>query len=199
MKMKQNIYPIITIIIGLILSVTYFLYINSCVEDKTWDTATNYLTTILSIVIGAMISIIIYNYQKNLESQQKLSELRINLEAELSDMNRVLNSGEAMTVNGLSFLTTFIEPIIINECAKSGLFSSLHVENLLHISRKIKFYNVLVNYFLSILTNSNTPLFNTLLTNCNTGMESSRLAIINDIKQIQDQLVLKQSESINLK
>jgi len=199
MKKMQNIYPVITIIIGLILSISYFLFIKSNVEDKTWDTATNFVTTILSIVIGAMISIIIYQYQKESENQQKLTEMRRNLEAELSDINRVLSSGEAITVDGLAFLTTYIQPIIVDECAKSGLFLARDVENLLHVSRKIKFYNVQVNYFLAILTNSDNKQFIFLLRNCNRNMETSRLSIIQDISQIQNQLKLTLSDSINSK
>lgn len=195
----KNIYPTITIIIGLILSISYFLFIRSNVKEKTWDTATNFVTTILSIVIGAMISIIIYHYQNENENQQKLTEMRRNLEAELSDIKRVLTSGEAITVNGLPFLTTYIQPIIVDECAKSGLFLSRDVENLLHISRKIKFYNVQVNYFLSILTNSDNKQFSNILINCNKNMETSRLAIIQDINQIQNQLNLTLSNSINSK
>lgn len=195
----KNIYPTITIIIGLILSISYFLFIRCNVKEKTWDTATNFVTTILSIVIGAMISIIIYHYQNENENQQKLTEMRRNLEAELSDIKRVLTSGEAITVNGLPFLTTYIQPIIVDECAKSGLFLSRDVENLLHISRKIKFYNVQVNYFLSILTNSDNKQIPNILINCNKNMETSRLAIIQDINQIQNQLNLTLSNSINSK
>lgn len=194
----KNIYPIITIIVGILLSVAYFFYIKNNVKDKKWDTATNFITTVLSIVIGAMISIIVYHYQKENENQQKLSEMRTNLETELSDIKRVLSSGEVLTVNGLPFLTTYIQPIIIDECAKSGLFIPRDIENLLHISRKIKFYNTQVNYFLSILT-SDSKQFPGLLENCNKNMENSRLAIIQDINQIQTQLNLTLSDSINIK
>ena len=194
-----NLYPTIAVLVSLILSIAYFLYIKSYVKDKTWDTATNFVTTILSIVIGAMISIILYNLQQKMESEQRVTELRKNLQAELSDINRVLNSGDVITVNGLPFLATFIEPIIIDECAKSGLFETKEVENFLHISRKIKFYNVQVNYFLSILTTSNNPFSPEILTHCQKNMETSRVAIINDIKTIQTQLNLSLSDSINYK
>jgi hypothetical protein len=195
----KNFYPTVTIFIGLILSISYFLFILSNVKEKTWDTATTFVTTILSIVIGAMISIIIYQYQNQNENQQKLSEMRRNLESELSDIQRVLTSGEVITINSLPFLTTYIQPIIVDECAKSGLFLSRDVENLLHISRKIKFYDVQVNYFLSILTNSDNPQFPNILMNCNKNMETSRLSIIQDINQIKNQLNLTLSNSINFK
>lgn len=197
MNKMPNLYPTVTVIIGLILGIAYFLYIRSNVKDKTWDTATNFVTTILSIVIGAMISIIIYNFQQKIESEQKLTELRKNLEAELSDINRVLTSGDAIKVNNLPFLTTFIEPIIVDECAKSGLFESIEVENFLHISRKIKFYNVQVNYFLSIISsNSFSP---EVLALCHKNMETSRTAIIDDITRIRSRMNLTLSDSINYK
>lgn len=177
----------------------YLIYVIYYVKDKKWDTATNFITTILSIVVGAMISILIYNAQQNNQENQKLIELRKNLEAEMSDINRILSSNDVITVNGLTFLTTHIEPIIIDECAKSGLFNSIDVENFLHISRKIKFYNVQVSYFLSILTASNNQFGSQLLTNCNKNMETSRYAILNDIKLIQEKLNLKLSGSINFK
>ena len=194
-----NLYPTIAVLISLIFSIAYFLYIKSNVNDKTWDTATNFVTTILSIVIGAMISIILYNLQQKTESEQRVTELKKNLQAELSDINRVLSSGDVINVNGLPFLAIFIEPIIIDECAKSGLFETKDVENFLHISRKIKFYNVQVNYFLSILTTSNNPFSPEILIHCQKNMETSRIAIINDIKTIQTQLNLSLSDSINYK
>ena len=197
MKQKQNLYPILAVIVGLFLSGLYLNYILNNVNDKTWDTATNYVTTLLSIVVGANISILIYNHQKEQQSEQKLKELRASLERELSDLNRILTTGESITVNNLSFLSTYIQPIIIDECAKSGLFETKEVENLLHMSRKIKFYNVQVSYFLSILINSNNNNFSDILNNCNRNMETSRNAIINNINMIITQFDLTKSDSIN--
>ena len=168
-------------------------------ENIKWDTATNFVTMVLSIVIGTMISILIYNKQKTEQDKQRLSELRQNLEAEISDMRRVLNSNEVITIDGMSFMTTYIQSIIIDECAKSGLFNSLDVENFLHISRKVKFYNVQVNYFLSILTNTNNQSGSQLLSNCNKNMETSRIAILKDTKSIQKKLNLTLSDSENFK
>ncbi len=191
-----NLYPIITIILAMAISICYLIYIRIYITDKTWDTTTNYVTTVLSIVVGAMISIIIYNIQQEDQSQQKLKELRKNLAAELSDINRGLISGDVMTVNEMSFLVTYIEPIIIKECAKSGLFQPKEVENLLHISRKTEFYNVQVNYFLAVIANANNPHFQDILTNCNKNMETTRSAIVQSIQLIVNQFNLTLSDSI---
>lgn len=177
-------YSTLAVIVALLLSVFYFFYILIYVPEKTWDTATNFVTTVLSIVIGAMLSVIIYNYQKKQQSEHKLKELRVNLERELSDINDVLSSRETIKVENLSFLITYIQPIIIDECTKSGLFEPSDVETLLYISRKIKFYNLQVTYFLSILTNSDNKNFSYLLANCNNNMEKSRTTLIDDIKMI---------------
>lgn len=177
-------YSTLAVIVALLLSVFYFFYILIYVTEKTWDTATNFVTTVLSIVIGGMISVIIYNYQQKQQSEHKFKELLINLERELSDINQVLTSGEVIKVDNLSFLVTYIQPIIIDECAKSGLFEPRDVENLLHFSRKIKFYNVQVSHFLSILANSDIKRFSYLLENSNRNMETSRIALIDDIKTI---------------
>ncbi len=195
----KNTYPILTIAISLTLAISYFIYVASYLKNIKWDTATSFVTTVLSIVIGAMISILIYNAQKTEQDKQKLSELRQNLEAEISDMSRVLSSKDVITVNGMTFMTTYIQPLIIDECAKSGLFNSLDVENFIHISRKINFYNVQVNYFLSILANTNDQFSPQLLTNCNKNMETSRIQILNDIKFIQEKLNLTLSNSEFLK
>ncbi|MCF8451619.1 MAG: hypothetical protein K9G42_00370 [Pedobacter sp.] len=192
----QNSYPVVAIIIAILLSLAYFFYIKSSVKSKVWDTATNFVATMLSIVIGAMISIIIYNSQQKNQDERKLSELRTNLEAELSDINRILVANEVMTVGQISFLITYIEPVIIQECAKSGLFQPKEVENLLHISRKIKFYNTQVNYILSILASSPNP-SSELLAHSSRNLETTRVGVINGINLIKVRLNLKLSDSIN--
>jgi hypothetical protein len=191
---KNNIYPTIAIIIGVILSLLYLIYIWIKKNDKFWDATTNIIVTTLSIVIGAMISIILYNYQKHNDDLETLNELKINLQAEFSDINRVLLSNDIITINNHRFLVTFIEPIVITECAKSGLFESKDVENLLHLSRKVKFYNTQVNYLLSLVANSNNPSFTVTIELCNKNMENSRLAIIQDITKVAEDLGLPLTE-----
>ncbi len=193
----KNKYPYIAIGISILLSIGYFIYIGFNVNIKKWDVSTNYITTILSLVIGAMISIIIYNHQRKKESEQILKELRKNLQAELSDIKRVLKSREGMTVNGMSFLVTFIEPIIIHECAKNSLFSPIDIENFIHISRKIKLYNVQVNFLLSVLSNSNNKNFDILLKHSYNNLKTGRIAIVSDIDLLVKRLNLTLSDSIS--
>ena len=187
---KNNKYATIAIIIGVILSLLYLIFIWIEVNDKFWDATTNIVVTTLSIVIGAMISIILYNYQKSNEDLETLSDLKKNLQAEFSDINRVLLSNDVITINRLRFLVTFIEPIVMIECAKSGLFQSKEVENLLHLSRKVKLYNTQVNYLLSLIANSNNPNFPSTIELCNKNMETSRLAIIQGITKVATDLSL---------
>jgi len=63
--------PHISYIVTILLNITYFIYIPNNVNEKTLDTATIYMTTISSIVIGAMISVIIYNDQQNNKENRK--------------------------------------------------------------------------------------------------------------------------------
>ncbi|MDO6602112.1 hypothetical protein [Arenibacter palladensis] len=187
--------PIITILISLIIAFLFYFKVKKKVNK--WGILTNYISTILSIVIGAMISILIFNYQESKTDERELTELKINLEAELSDIQRVLSSGDVLTINKLPFLITYVEPIIIGECAKSGLFNSKDVENLLHLSRKIKFYNVQVEYLLNIIQKEEIPSFSILLKNCNRNMETSRSQILKNILQTASQLDMKLSETRN--
>ena len=196
---NQNKYSIAVCIISILVAWLYFMYISNYVTDKIWDTSTTFISTLLSIIIGVTISIILYNYQNNQQDIEKIKELKTNLTAELSDLNRVMSSGEAMNVNQLDFVVTFIQPIIIDECSKSGLFNPLEVENFLHVSRKIKFYNVQVSYFLNLINNASTVNFNTLLVHCHKNMETSRIAVINDIVFLAKKLNLELSDSITCK
>ncbi len=193
----NNLVPIIAILISLIIAFLFYFKVKKKKKVNKWDILANYVSTIVSIVIGAMISILIFNYQEKKTDERELTELKINIEAELSDIQRVLSSGDVLIINKLSFLITYVEPIIIGECAKSGLFNSKDVENLLHLSRKIKFYNVQVEYLLNIIQKEENPSFTILLQNCNKNMETSRTQILKDISQIVSHLDLKLSESRN--
>lgn len=195
--LRHNKQSIGILIISIVISVVYFFVVSKYANEKVWDTLTTFISTILSIVIGTTIGVIIYNYQKNASDTERLSQLKTNLAAEFSDLNRILTKGSGMKVNGQEYIVTYLQTIVTDECCKSGLFTTKLLENLLHLSRKIKFYNSLVNYFLQIISNSNSQNFSNLLENCTSNLATSRQSIINDINKIKNDLKIELSNSIN--
>lgn len=195
--LDKNIYFIVVCVISFLIFGLYYWYIAKNVDSEKWNVSITFLSTLLSIIVGAAISCIIYDYQKDVQERERLVELLKCLSAELSDLKRVLANGEGLKVNNLTFIVTYIQPIIIDECAKSALFTPDNIENFIHVSRKIKLYWAFVDYLLRLLAAPKGQDFEALLQHCHTNMETSRNAILSDIEFLTKKLDVKLSDSLN--
>jgi CRISPR/Cas system-associated endoribonuclease Cas2 len=182
---KRNYVLLIITIVVMVASVQYANYVTKVAPDKTWDVVTSLITTVLSIVLGATLSIIIYNFQKEQQDREKVLDLKDGIRAEMNDISEVLSRESTFSLHFgnevIPFTITYIQPTILETAANSGLFDSISTENFLHVARKIRFYNVHVSYLLNLLSNIDSPTVKQLIKSHQSNMETTRLAIIENI------------------
>lgn len=126
-----------------------------CKKEKFWDWLNTLIAIVVSVILAVAIGIGLFNHQTKITDEVKIQQFRKLLTAEISDIIDILDSGEFMTINLPSckktVLITYIQPLILESAASSGLFESLQTENMLHMARKIRMYNIKVSYLFSIL------------------------------------------------
>lgn len=203
MKNNRNI-PVVIIIISLILAGFYFVIILKNKPDETWNWLHTFISTLLSVIIGFATGILLYDIQTKSTDKKRRNELKELLRAELSDIYNVLTRDDfvVVTLNNqerLKVKITYIQPIILEECAKCGLFNSVETENFLHVARKIRFYNTLINYLLSILSKPDSTIVEALVKHAAENIESNIKGITSNITQILQQLKLTLSDSYKYK
>jgi len=113
----------------------------------------------------------------------------LTVRAESKDIESILGSSEGMQINlpdgtALSAVITYISPLAHESAGQSGLFSSLTTENLFHISRKIRMYNLKVTHLMGLIQSSNTSFIEHAVNNIN----ETKDAILSDCTLIQSQL-----------
>ncbi|MNF94006.1 hypothetical protein D3C85_1228930 [compost metagenome] len=165
-------------------------------QPKAWDWFNTLAATGISFFLALIAGIYLFNLQTMATRTSENEDLRILLTAELSDLQRILNDSNRM---GLDFpsgkkidvLITYIQPLVIEKAALSGLFTVTESENLLHIARKIRTYNLKTQYFLSLLPSRSSE--STFL-HAYENLEQSRVAIISNIGHVAIQLNLNFSK-----
>lgn len=180
-------------ILILLLALVYSALVAFHQEPKLWDWLNALAATGISFFLALVAGLYLFNQQADATRVTNSSELRLLLVAELSDMVRILSDSSKMTVHfqgggQISILITFIQPIIIEKAALSGLFGALESENLLHAARKVRMFNVKCQYLLGVL--QNRPEHATLV-HANNNLEETRVAIIETIRHLASQLNLQ--------
>ena len=176
----------------LLLALAYSALILLQQQPKAWDWFNTLAATGISFFPALIAGIYLFNLQTTATRTSESEDLRILLTAELSDLQRILNDSNRM---GLDFpsgkkidvLITYIQPLVIEKAALSGLFTVTESENLLHIARKIRTYNLKTQYFLSLFPSRSSE--STFL-HAYENLEQSRVAIISDIVHVAAQLNL---------
>ena len=176
----------------LLLALAYSALILLEQQPKAWDWFNTLAATGISFFLALIAGIYLFNQQTMATRTSENEDLRILLTAELSDLQRILNDSNRM---GLDFpsgkkidvLITYIQPLVIEKAALSGLFTVTESENLLHIARKIRTYNLKTQYFLSLLPSRSSE--STFL-HAYENLEQSRVAIISNIGHVANQLNL---------
>lgn len=176
----------------LVLILASFLFIVSTSADNIRSISITFLTTFLSVILAITLSIIAYNYQEEQKDEREMNKLKTNLKAEITDILDVLRREDFLIINnGLRFKVTYIQPIIIEECVRTDLFNSRQTENLLHIARKIRFYNTQIEYLLNLLAHPKNNDFESLISHCERNLTQTINCIIKNLDQMKNQLGIK--------
>ncbi|WP_152558712.1 hypothetical protein [Endozoicomonas numazuensis] len=145
----------------IVLCVALYLYIvffrcivPSALINLTDGIVTTFSSTLLSIIVG----IFLFEKQRKSNDKSELQRLKLITIAESNDIKSILSDSEGMTLNlpenkKIEVIVTFLSPLAHEEAGKSGLFDALTTENLFHISRKIRMYNLKVGHLLGLMRN----------------------------------------------
>lgn len=184
-------------ILIILLALAYSSLVALQQQPKLWDWLNTLAATGISFFLALVAGFYLFNQQASSTRESNGSELRQLLVAELSDLSRILRDSSRMTVHfpgrgEISILIAFVQPLIIEKAALSGLFGNVESENLLHAARKVRMFNVKCNYLLGLLQSRSEP--DTLI-HANNNLEETRLAIIDTINHLASQLNLHLTEA----
>ncbi len=193
---KRNISgPIIIAVLALLVAALYSIRVTYATPYEVWSWWHTFVATIVSIVFALAIGIALFDYQAKRADEVRIKQFRSLISDELSDTIQTLSSGDRMVVHVESsaheILLAYIQPLVLEEAVKSGLFDSLHTENMLHIARKMHMYNTKTSYFLSVLTaGSSSRHFGSLVAHATQNVEETRQAIVENLRSLLKQMDL---------
>jgi hypothetical protein len=191
---------IVVTVVALAVIIAYTLILKRHKPLEVWTWASGLLATLVSVALGIAVALTLFKYtnaQQDATNKVRFQQL---LKAEMSDTYRILSAGEAMNVNfGESTQrvhVAYIQPLSIEEAAKSGLFDVVATENLMLLARTMRMYNIKCQYFLTALSAGHSR---EVVRHAGANVEETRQAVLNDITLMTMKLHLELSPSINSK
>lgn len=189
---------LIIVAVALVTAVVYSTIICRRKPAELWPWTSNIFATLISVLLGVAVALALFKYTNVKVDAGNRERFRHMLNAEMSDTFRILSSGETMAINigdtRKDVLVAFIQPLSIEKAAQSGLFDEAKTENLLHLARKMRMYNLEVQYLLGAITNGR---LNEVARHASDNVESTRQAVLSDIRLMTKQLELNLSPSIH--
>lgn len=180
-----------------LLAIAYSALVGFQQQAKLWDWLNTLAATGISFFLALVAGLFLFNQQSIATRKDGASDLRFLLSAELTDLVRILSDSSRMVVHlpgrgQFSALITFVQPLVIEKAALSGLFNAIESENLLHAARKIRMFNVKCQYLLGLIQSRSEP---DALVHANNNLEETRVAIIEAARCVASQLNLKLAEN----
>ncbi|MDR4494798.1 MAG: hypothetical protein R3B74_10285 [Nitrospirales bacterium] len=191
--------PSLTIILLSVLAlVGWTCFVAAKNRPRIWDWLDTAVATVLSVTLALGTGFWVYDRQRTEEQTNERIELEFLLTAELSDIQRVLQMGERMTLNfpdgsKQAMLITTVQPLVIENAASSGLFSARDTENLLHLARKIRMFHIHTQAALTLIAARPGK---EELTFAAENIEKSRIGILESIDLIAKHLSLSLTQHV---
>ena len=174
-----------------VISVAYL----SFVREELPDDLAGFYDGLIATFVGALLSIVVgihlFNHHREAEKRSDRERLRAILEAESKDISNILGGGEGMTItlpSGtiVSVLVTWLSPLAHEDAARSGEFDAVMTENLFHISRKIRMYNLKVGHLMALVQSRAEEQF---LIHAAKNVTETQEAILKDCNTLKKQMV----------
>lgn len=89
-------------------------------------------------------------------------------------------------------LITFVQPLVIEKSALSGIFDRHQSENLLHLARKIRMFNIKVNHMIAVIQ---ARAENGFLIHAAENVEQTRAGSIEALRHVARQLGISIDEN----
>ncbi|WP_299599682.1 hypothetical protein [uncultured Microbulbifer sp.] len=173
----------IGIIVFLVSAYTFAVY--KIYPDKLALWINAIIAVLISSAMAVITGLLLFENQRKTTSKSEKEDLRKILKAEMIDIQNTMVTEDLMTINlpgGVTrkVLVANIQPIAMEKVALSGKFDSRLSHQLLHVARKIRMLNVMVEYFLNSIGHGNIDMINHAAGN----IDSTRSAIYDNLNQI---------------
>ncbi|MFA6094984.1 MAG: hypothetical protein WC757_03820 [Candidatus Paceibacterota bacterium] len=184
-------------IFTLFIAAGYSLIVHCFQSEKLWDWLNTLVGSGLSFFLAVLGGIYLFKLQTNASENSERRSLRTLLSAEFSDLVRILGDSSRMELtlnNGSehSTLIAFVQPLVIEKAALSGLLSQAESESLLHLARKLRMLNFKSKYLMGLIQSRSEDQF---LLHALENIEKTRVASIDGIRKVAKQLELVFNEN----
>lgn len=174
----------------LLLGVGYSLVIICQQPEKFWDWLNTLIGSGLSFSLAVLGGIYLFKLQNVATERSERKALRELLCAEISDLIRILSDTSRMELTTQSgavkqILIAFVQPLVIEKSAVSGLFNQQESENLLHLARKIRMFNFKTEHMMAVIQARAEEQF---LAHAADNVEQTRVATIEGLRHVAHQL-----------
>ncbi|MDB5802712.1 MAG: hypothetical protein JWN73_34 [Betaproteobacteria bacterium] len=191
--MKTKYFTIGTI--GVALGYSVLVYVFNC--EKIWDWFNTFVGSTVSFFFAVLGGMYLLKVQSDALKESQHKELGMLLGAEFSDLIRILSDKDRLPLcmqGGSTYhvLVAFVQPLVIEKAALSGVFLQSESENLLHLARKIRMFSFQLEYLMGLISGQSSEQF---INHATRNIEETRVAAIVGLRQVAKQLGLSINES----
>lgn len=151
---------VLCIATSLLMAALYTLIIIKTKKDELWGWLNSLFSSLISILLGVVIAILIFNVQNKITDKNKKGSF-LKLISYTFQTTKINLNSKPDTINfgdfNKSVVLALLEPSPIESAVNSGLFRAEETAYLLSLETNMKLYNQKVTYFLSLIP-SNIPL-----------------------------------------
>ena len=166
-------------------------------RELWWGWWSNLMASLVSVALGLAVGLYLLSVQKLEKDAEDRARYRLLLEAEMTDIAGQLRNSEPVKIlirdsslhKDFSLRLTLIQPIAIEEAAKSGLFPLEQTKTMFSITREIRLHNMETQNLLNALSSkgSHVPFTAALAQNITPVQEE----ILKDLGHLEGQLDLR--------
>ena len=148
-------------VFAVLIAVIFSFLIQVIAPEQIWSWWIGLTSTLVSVLLGVSIAIGIFFFQNSATQKQDKEKYLFLLDTELSATWQGLQTIDnplniKIHDKTFSFHVSFLQQIVLEEAARTGLFNKVETRILLKLARWISFHNMNLNLlinFLPILTN----------------------------------------------
>jgi hypothetical protein len=172
-----------------LVGIAYTVYVYKKARAQFWDWMHSLVATVLSVTLALAAGFLLYGVQVQEADRQEKNDLTMLLQQELSSLrSHLAGSEQAEIILGSSkqkVLITFVQPVVLERAAQSGLFDPVDSGNMLAIAREARLYNFEVEFLVAMLSASmdNQEAYDTRIEFIAGNIERARQAIVSNIEK----------------
>lgn len=140
----------------LVAIIAYELILRKKSPEQLWNWRNNLITTFISVLLAVSIGIGIFFFQNSIIQQQEKKKYLFLLNVELASTWQTLQQiDNPLDINfenkTYSFHVVFLQYIVLEDAARSGVFNENETRTLFKLARWIRFHNMNLNLLISVI------------------------------------------------